>query len=107
MVWVEYLGNSTLYKVAHGLLFPSPEAAQEHLERVRKGKGKVTPPPHTHPSGQPDQKTNPLTDAKSNPPTNPKTNPPSNPKAQNNPTTNPTHDPTQQLWDPKTRSQEV
>ena len=37
VVWVEYPGNPTLYEVARGLLFPSPEAAQEHLERVCKG----------------------------------------------------------------------
>ena len=106
VVWVKYPGNPTLYEVARGLLFPSPEAAQEHLERVCKGKGKATPPP-PQPSGQPDPKTNPLTDPKTNPLTNPKTKPPSNPKAQNNPTPNSTPDPTQQLWDPKTGSQEV
>ena len=97
-VWVEYPSNPTIYEAARGLLFPSPEIAQEHLERVRKGKGKATPP---QPSGQPDPKTNPLTDPRTNPPTNPKTGRPSNPKAQNNPTPNPTPDPTQQLWDPK------
>ena len=38
VVWVEYPGNPTLYKVARGHLFPTPQAAQEHLERVGKGK---------------------------------------------------------------------
>ena len=32
-----------LYEVDRGFLLPSPEAAQEHLECVRKGKGKATP----------------------------------------------------------------
>ena len=104
VVWVGYPGNPTLYEVARGLLFPSPLFAQEHLDRVRKGEGKATPPP---PSGQPDPKTNPLTDPKTNHPTNSKTNPPGNPKAQKIPTPNPTCDPTQELWDPKTGSQEV
>ena len=45
VVWVGYPSNPTLYEVARGLLFPSPEAAQEPLERVRNGKGKATPPP--------------------------------------------------------------
>ena len=107
VVCAEYPDDPTMYEVAHGLLFPTPEAAQEHLERVRKGKGKATPPPPPKPSGQPDPKTNPLTNPKSTPPTNPTTNPPSNPKAQNNPTPNLTPDPTQQLWDPETGSQEV
>ena len=29
VAWVEYLGSTTLYEVAHNLLFPTPEAAQE------------------------------------------------------------------------------
>ena len=73
VVWAEYPRNPTLYEVARGLLFPSPEPAQEHLERVRKGKGKPTPAPK--PSGQPDPKTNPLTHPKTNPPTNAKLTP--------------------------------
>ena len=82
------------------------QGAQKHLVRVGKGMGKATPlPPRA--SGQPERKTNPLTDPKTNPPTNFKTNPPSNPKAQNNSTPNPTPDPSQQLWDPKMGSQEV
>ena len=52
VVWVEYPGNATLYEVARNLLFPTPEAAHEHLERVCKGK--KAPPPF-----QPDLKTNP------------------------------------------------
>ena len=107
VVWVEYPGNPTLYEVARGRLFPSPEAGRPRTPRVcSQGQGESHPPPPP-PSGQPDLKTNPLTDPKTNPPTNPKTNPPSNPKAQNNPTPNPTRDPTQQSWDPKTGSQEV
>ena len=45
VVWVEYPHNPTLYEVARNLLFPSLEAAHEHLERVRKPKGKPPPPP--------------------------------------------------------------
>ena len=100
VVSVEYPDDPALYPVARALLFPTSQGAQEHLDRVGKGRGKATPPPR--PSGQPNPKTNPLTDPKTNPPINPKTNPPSNPKAQNNPTPSPTIDPTQQLWDPKT-----
>ena len=43
VVWLEYLGSTTLYEVERHLLFPTPKAAQEHLTRVRKGKR--TPPP--------------------------------------------------------------
>ena len=49
VVWVEYPNNPQLYEVARGVLFPTPQGAQEHLERVRKGKGKANPPPQ--PSG--------------------------------------------------------
>ena len=45
VVWVEYPKKPQLYEVARGLLFPTPEGAQEHLDRVRKGKGKATPLP--------------------------------------------------------------
>ena len=44
-VRVEYQGKPTLYEAARGLFFPSAEAVQEHLERVRKSKGKANQPP--------------------------------------------------------------
>ena len=44
-IWVEYPNNPQRYKVACNLLFPSPKAAHEHLERVRKPNTKATPPP--------------------------------------------------------------
>ena len=46
------------------VLVPSPEAAQEHLEDVCKGKRKASPP---KPTGQPDPKTNALTHPTTNP----------------------------------------
>ena len=50
VVWVEYPENTQLYEVARGLLFPTREGAQEHLVRIRQGKGKATPPPPPPPS---------------------------------------------------------
>ena len=44
VVCVEYLDDSQLYEVARGLLFSTTKGAQEHLDRVRKGKGEPTPP---------------------------------------------------------------
>ena len=41
---MEYPGNTMLYAVARSLLFPTPEAAHEHPERVRKGKKAIPPP---------------------------------------------------------------
>ena len=106
VVWVEYQDNPQLYGVARGLLFPTPDGAQVHLHRVRKGKEKATHPP---PSLQASltRRLAPCVIPSVRPPTKPKTNPPTNPKAQKNPTPNPSRDPTQQFGDPKTGSQEV
>ena len=70
-VWVEYLGSTTLYEVARGLLFPTPKAAKEHVEDARKGEGKPKPKP----LGQTDPKTNEPADPKTNPPTDPSQKP--------------------------------
>ena len=87
VVWVEYLSNPTLYQVARGLLFPSPDAPQEHLECVRNCKGKAPPPPK--PSSHLDPNTNPLTDLRTNPSTNPKTHPRVTPKHKRSPLVTP------------------
>ena len=100
LVWVEYPDKPQLYKVARNLPFPSPEAAHEHLERIRKPKAKAASP-LPQPSDQAELKTNALTDLKTNSKTNPKTNPMTNHKLENNPNSNPTPHPTHQLWDPK------
>ena len=39
VVWVEYPGSTTLYKVARTLLFPSPEEAEAHRQQLRGGGG--------------------------------------------------------------------
>ena len=59
VVWVEYPGNTTLYEVARGLLFPSPEEAEtcwrEAVGRNKKAKTTTNPSnPQTNPqSNQP------------------------------------------------------
>ena len=105
VVWVEYQNNPQLYEVARSLLFPTPEGAQEHLDCVCKGKGKANPPPPGIWASLTRKLTPCLTPKLT--PDKPQKYPPTNPKAENNPTPKPTPDPTQQLWDPKTGSQEV
>ena len=59
VVWVEYLGNTTLYEVARSLLCPSSEEAETYRREVVEGKKKAKTPtnpsnPKTHPpSNQP------------------------------------------------------
>ena len=57
VVWVRYPNNPKLYEVERHLIFGTAEAAEAHLQKVRKGKTPTTNPPPTKPA---------------NPPTNPK-----------------------------------
>ena len=83
-IWVEYLGSTTLYKVARHLLFPTPEEAKRHRQDAQRGQGGKRKPktPPTDPDKNP------------NPPTEPTTatNLPSGPI---------------KMWDPATGSHEV
>ena len=45
VVWVKYLNNPKLYLVQHHLIFGTAEAAEAHLQQVRKGKTATTNPP--------------------------------------------------------------
>ena len=76
-IWAEHPRSTTLGKLAHGLLFASPKAAQEHREDAHKGKK-----PKSKPPGDIAANTNPLI--------NPKTEPLNNPKTKANPNPTPT-----------------
>ena len=41
---MQYPDYPQLYEVNRGLLFPTPQGAQEHLDYVRNGKGKTPHP---------------------------------------------------------------
>ena len=41
VAWAEYPGNTTLYEVARGLLFPSPEEAETYRRKAVGGKQKA------------------------------------------------------------------
>ena len=69
-VWVEYLGGTTLYKVARPLLFPTPEEAKRYPDEARAGKENLKPPTPTNDETNPPN-LNPTTQ-----PTNPTTPPP-------------------------------
>ena len=68
-VWVEYPGSTTLHEVAHDLLFPTPDATQEHREDARRGKK-----PKPKAQSRSDPQTNRLTDPKTYPLPDPQTN---------------------------------
>ena len=45
VVWVRYPNNPKLYEVEHHFVFGIAEAAEGHLQKVRKGKTPTTNPP--------------------------------------------------------------
>ena len=45
VVWVRYPNNPKLYEVERHLIFGTAEAAEAHLQKVRKGKTPTTNPP--------------------------------------------------------------
>ena len=45
VVWVRYPSNAKLYEVEHHVIFGTAEAAEAHLQKVRKGKTPPCPPP--------------------------------------------------------------
>ena len=54
VVWVRYPNNPKLYEVERHLIFGTAEAAEAHLQKVRKGKTPTTnppPPPPPHKAG--------------------------------------------------------
>ena len=93
VVWVRYPNNHKLYEVERHLIFGTAEAAEAHLQKVRKDATPTTNPRATKPA---------------NPPTNPQENPQPN---QNTPTNPPNPLTATQgapaLWDPETGSREV
>ena len=93
VVWVRYPNNPKLYEVERHLIFGTAEAAEAHLQKVRKGKTPTTNPPPTKPANP---RLTPKKTLQPNPntPTNPP-NPPSDTQA------------TPALWDPETGSREV
>ena len=44
VVWVRYPSNPKLYEVERHLIFGTAEAAEAHLQKVRKGKTPTTKP---------------------------------------------------------------
>ena len=90
VVWVRYPNNPNLYEVERRLIFGTAEAAEAHLQKVRKGK---TP----HPPNEASQ-----------PPTNPQENPEPNPNTPTNLPNPPSEtQATPALWDASTSFLEV
>ena len=93
VVWVRHPNNPKLYEVERHLVFGTAEAAEAHVQKVRKGKTPTTNAPPTQPA---------------NPPPNPQENPQHNQKAPTNPPNPPTEtQATPALRDPETGSREV
>ena len=90
---MRYPNNPKLYEVERHLFLSTVEAAEAHLQKVRKGKTPTTNPPPTKPA---------------NSPTNPQENPQPNPNTPTNPPNPPSEtQATPALWDPETGSREV
>ena len=53
VVWVKHPSNPNLYEVECHLIFGTAEAAEAHLQKVRKGKTPTTNPPPPHPQRSP------------------------------------------------------
>ena len=53
VVWVRYPNNPNLYEVERQLIFGTAEAAEAHLQKVRKGKTPTTNPPPPRPPTKP------------------------------------------------------
>ena len=53
VVWVRYPNNPKLYEVERHLIFGVAEAAEAHLQKVRKGKTPTTNPPLAKPANSP------------------------------------------------------
>ena len=78
VVWVTYPNNPKLYQVERHLIFGTAQAAEAHLQKVRKGKTPTTNPPSTKPA---------------NPPINRQENPHSHQNTPTNPPNPPNHNP--------------
>ena len=93
VVWVRYPIDPKLYEVERHLIFGTAQAAEAHLQKVRKGKTPTTNPPPTKPA---------------NPPPNPQENSQPNPNTPTNPPNPPSEtQATPALWDPETGTREV